>query len=393
MNVVKIKKGKEISLSRKHPWVFSGAIVQLPYQIKNGEIVKIIDFKNETMGIGYYQSGGSIAIRILAFEDIPIDLSYWQRTIDNAADYRYSLGLPEKDLTDSYRLIHGEGDGVPGLIIDIYKNIAVIQCHTTGIYLQCENIAQAIKNRFSASIDTIYLRSKESVAYPEQDEQVDKFLLGSSSVTTIHENGVLFEINVITGQKTGFFLDQRINRHLLGYFAKDKTILNCYCYTGGFSLYSLKNGAKSVTSVDISQTAIDLLEKNLNLNHFEGEHHSVCANVLSYLSEYTTAVYDIVITDPPAFAKSLHKRHNAVQAYKRLNILALQKVKKGGLLFTFSCSQVVGTQLFYDTIVAAGMESGRKIRVTHSLGQGPDHPVNLFHPEGHYLKGLVLYVD
>jgi 23S rRNA (cytosine1962-C5)-methyltransferase len=328
----------------------------------------------------------------LSFTKQDINQLFWNAKISNAKIYRSNLGLPS-DNTDTYRLIHGEGDGVPGLIVDIYNNVAVIQTHSIGVHKAAVQIAEAISQNYEKQIDTIYLRCKDTL--PEQYGLTvsDDFLMGDKEETIVKENNILFKINVITGQKTGFFLDQRENRAMVGRYAKDKSVLNCFCYTGGFSLYALAAGASLVDSVDISQKAVDLMDENITLNNHTTNHRSHCANVMQYLANEEVPLYDIVIVDPPAFAKSLHKRHNAVQAYKRLNVMAMKKVKSGGFLYTFSCSQVVGTQLFYDTIIAAGIESNKNIRVVQSLNQGPDHPIHLFHPEGHYLKGLVLYIE
>ena len=389
---LKLKKGKELSLARKHPWVFSGAILQLPKGLADGEIVDVFSYNMQYLGTGHYQGGGSISVRIISFEQQIIDQDFWNLKISNAKNYRLRLSLPSEN-TNSYRLVHGEGDGVPGLIIDIYNEIAVIQSHSIGIHKDANKIANALSENFGNEISTIYLRCKDTLPEHYSLNLTDTFLKGNQEETIILENNIQFKINVITGQKTGFFLDQRENRALVGQYAKNKSVLNCFCYTGGFSLYALAAGASVVESVDISQKAVDLMNENVALNHYDENHHSHCANVMHYLANDELPKYDIVIIDPPAFAKSLHKRHNAVQAYKRLNTLAMKKVKSGGLLFTFSCSQVVGTQLFYDTIVAAGIEANKNVRVVQSLSQGPDHPIQLFHPEGHYLKGLVLYIE
>lgn len=390
---IKLKKGKEISLQRKHPWVFSGAISFMPKGITDGDVVNVISYNDEFLGKGHYQGGGSISVRIITFHDQIIDQDFWNEIILNAKVYRESLDLIDVSKTNTYRLIHGEGDGIPGLIVDIYNDIAVIQCHSIGVHKENIAIGKAISSNYGKTINSVYVRSKDTLPELYGSTVDDGHMMGDKEETIIMENGINFKINVITGQKTGFFLDQRENRSLLSAFSKDKTVLNCFCYTGGFSLYALLAGATVVDSVDISQKAMDLLEDNLLLNNFIGTHQSYCANVMHFLSDESLPLYDVIIVDPPAFAKSIHKRHNAVQAYKRLNTLAFKKIKPGGFLFTFSCSQVVGTQLFYDTIVAAGMDANKKVRVVKSLSQGPDHPVNLFHPEGHYLKGLLLYVE
>ncbi len=389
---LKLKKGKEVSLQRQHPWVFSGALQFVPKNIEDGALVDVFSYDQKYCGTGHFQGGGSIAVRIITFEKTVIDQEFWNKKIQNAFQYRQALGLINAG-TNAYRLIHGEGDGVPGLIVDIYNHIAVIQCHSIGVHQASDLIAHSISTVLADTIDTIYIRCQDTL--PEQYglQVTDQFVKGSTAEVIVSENHIQFKINIVTGQKTGFFLDQRENRMLVGDFAAGKTVLNCFCYTGGFTLYALVKGASKVDSVDISGKAVDLMDENLTLNQYSGSHGSHCANVMHYLSDAEVPEYDIVIVDPPAFAKSLHKRHNAVQAYKRLNVMALKKVKQGGFLFTFSCSQVVGTQLFYDTIVAAGIEAGKKIRVVKSLSQGPDHPINLFHPEGHYLKGLVLYVE
>lgn len=390
--VILLKKGKEGSLLRKHPWVFSGAIQNIPKNIKDGDVTEIQSFDKKYLATGHYQGGGSISVRILSFDNEIIDQNFWNKKIENAIHYRAQINLPNTN-TNTYRLIHGEGDGLPGLIIDIYNNIAVIQCHSIGMYKDAQNISNAVKLNLP-HLESIFLRSKDTLPEHFANHIEDRFLLGVTEETVVIENNVHFKINVLTGQKTGFFLDQRENRLLVGKNAKGKSVLNCFCYTGGFSLLALQGEASVVDSVDISQKAVDLMDENVLLNTFNnGTHQSICANVMHFLNDADLPSYDIVIVDPPAFAKSLHKRHNAVQAYKRLNALAMKKVKSGGLLFTFSCSQVVGTQLFYDTIVAAGIESGKSVRVVQSLSQGPDHPIQLFHPEGHYLKGLMLYVE
>jgi 23S rRNA (cytosine1962-C5)-methyltransferase len=390
---ITIKKGKEISLLRKHPWVFSGAIAKMENEnIQDGEVVEIVSWNKLFLGLGHYQGRTSIAIRIISFENILIDQSFWNTKISQAYAYRKAVNLPNP-VTNCFRLIHGEGDGLPGLIIDIYNDIAVIQCHSAGMLLAVQDIAKSIRTCLSQQIKHIYVKSKDTLPESAGIENSDHFIFGNKDETTVLENGIQFKVNVASGQKTGFFLDQRENRLLVGTFSKSKSVLNCFCYTGGFSLFALAGHAARVDSVDISQKAVDLMDENVRLNHFIENHQSFCDNVMTLLSSPSDQTYDIVIVDPPAFAKSLHKRHNAVQAYKRLNALALKKVKSGGMLFTFSCSQVVGTQLFYDTIVAAGIESGKNIRVIKSLSQGPDHPIGLFHPEGHYLKGLQLFIE
>ncbi|MFZ1790196.1 MAG: class I SAM-dependent rRNA methyltransferase [Saprospiraceae bacterium] len=387
---ITLQAGREKSLERKHPWIFSGAIRNLPKGIRNGDVVEVVAKDGSYQATGHY-SDGSIAIRILTFDQQPIDANFWQNNITNAANYRKKhLDFPSEH-TNAYRLIHGEGDGLPGLVVDIYGEVAVVQCHSLGMHRSINEIAKAIMEVFGGTIKAVYDKSEEAL---KQGDKKDSWLIGQiGDEIDILENGNKFTINFVSGQKTGFFLDQRDNRSFVGHHSPDQSVLNCFSYTGGFSVYALNAGAKEVVSVDVSKTATDLMDKNMALTKHGAKHLSVTANVMEYLKSEEVPLYDIVIIDPPAFAKSINKRHNAVQAYKRLNALALTKVKKGGLLFTFSCSQVVGTQLFYDTIVAAAIEAGRKIRVMRHLSQGADHPVNLFHPEGHYLKGLMLEVS
>jgi 23S rRNA (cytosine1962-C5)-methyltransferase len=404
-----LKKGKEEPVRRFHPWIFSGAIAKMTVnhkemQIPDGDLVEVVDYKNQTLAVGYYNDG-SIAVRILSFNpDETIDAEFWQKRLQNAYNYRKRLDLTDSDTTNAYRLVHAEGDGLPGLIIDIYNETAVVQCHSIGIYRQINAIADALKMVFKDKLKAIYDKSSETLPppYVAQNSIKNDYLFGEITTPAIVlENGNQFAVDWITGQKTGFFLDQRDNRALISRYSKGKTVLNAFCYSGGFSVYALKAGAKSVHSIDISPKAIDLTDKNIVLNfELNSElntlktinHESTAVDVLQFLKD-NKAVYDVMVVDPPAFAKSMSKRHNAVQAYKRLNAMALRQITEGGILFTFSCSQVVDRQLFYDTIVAAAIEAGRKVRVMHHLTQPADHPVSMFHPEGSYLKGLVLYVE
>lgn len=391
MNNIRLLKGKEKSVLRKHPWVFSGAVKPSGTDIKDGEVVNVLDFKGAFLGKGYYQNTKSINVRLITFEEEEIDQTFFNRKILKAKEFRENLLNFKKNNTNAYRLFHGEGDGLSGLIIDIYNTCAVIQSHNVGVYHSRFKIAEAVKNNYGSSISTIYSKAKDTLI--TKDESIeDHYLEGESDHTIVEENGILFNVNWKEGQKTGFFLDQRENRKILQNYTYNKSVLNCFCYTGGFSLYALKSGAKSVTSIDISEKAMDSLKQNLAINKLELHHQSECGNVMDFLKN-TNVKYDVLVVDPPAFAKSINKKHNAVQAYKRLNTLALSKVNPGGILFTFSCSQVIGEQLFYDTIVASAIESQRNIRVIQKLSQGQDHPVNIYHPEGAYLKGLILYVE
>lgn len=377
-------------MDRKHPWIFSGALQKLPPKLADGDLVEVRSHSNEFIALGHY-SGGSIAIRILSFEKRACDQTFWFEKIKDAATYRKEhLHLPSPE-TNAFRLIHGEGDGLPGLVVDVYGPVAVVQCHSMGMYKSRHEIAGAILKTYEGYITSVYLKSEESL---KNSELTDTWLAGERLESIkVKEYGHEFMIHVETGQKTGFFLDQRENRLLVGRHSTGRSVLNCFSYTGGFSVYALNTDASKVVSVDISKTATALADENIGFCEHADRHETVTANVLEYLKSAEIPLYDVVIIDPPAFAKSVAKRHNAVQAYKRLNALALEKVRPGGLLFTFSCSQVVGTQLFYDTVVAAAIEVGRSVRVMQQLSQGADHPVSLFHPEGHYLKGLMLQVS
>ena len=382
-----LKKGKEIAIGRKHPWIFSGAIDSID-PCTTGDLVQVYDYKDNWLACGHV-GDGSIAIRILSFTQQEIDAQFWVSRIQNCKDLRNKLSLGMNFPTNAYRLVHGEGDLLPGLIIDIYANTAVIQAHTDGMYLNLDAIAEAIKTVFGDEIAHIY--SKSSAAMHDAEIE-DEFLLGDQHEVVATENNMKFKVNWVTGQKTGFFLDQRENRQLLGHYSKGKSVLNTFSYSGGFSVAALIGGATKVVSVDISQTAVTLGDENVALNNLTENHLSVQADVMKNLKD-EPEMFDIVILDPPAFAKSLTKKHQATMGYKRLNMLGLERVKPGGLLFTFSCSQVIDEKLFANTVTAAAIEVGRNCRILHRLGQGPDHPVNIFHPEGHYLKGLVLEVE
>lgn len=392
MKKITLKPKRDGSLRRFHPWVFSGAVKYKPADLVDGDLVSVHDHQGELLGVGHYQDA-SICVRIISFEPTEAELPFWKEKIRNAFNYRKQLGLIDKAATNCYRLVHAEGDHLPGLIIDIYDKVAIVQCHSIGMYRDREKIKAALLEVFQDDLECIYDKSSETLPSAFATNVKNEFLFGDKTDGIVKENGHLFAIDWVEGQKTGFFLDQRFNRQLVGSYAKDKTVLNAFCYSGGFSIYALKAGAKWVDSVDVSKKAIALTDKNVELNGFgPDQHQSHASDVLQFLQQ-TEKTYDLMIVDPPAYAKSLKKRHNAVQGYKRLNAAALQKVKPGGILFTFSCSQVVDQELFYNTIVAAALEANRKIRVMHRLSQPPDHPVNFFHPEGSYLKGLALFVE
>lgn len=384
MQKIILKPGKEKALLRKHPWIFSGAIAN-DRGAEDGEMVMVCGNDQSILGYGHYQSRGSISVRMLSFGSQPLAFDFWNTRLQNALDLRKKLNLIRPD-NEIFRLIHGEGDGLPGLIIDIYGKHAVVQPHHLGMVRSIPAIVSGLKS-LDYSLETIYIK------HPDKNSNAtDKFVLGDAEETVALENGVPFRVNWVTGQKTGFFIDQRENRHLLGSLCNGKSVLNLFSYSGGFSMYAIKNNASKVTSVDISQKAIDLCNANAELQQDVEVHHGVAEDVLAFLRD-SDEVYDIVIVDPPAYAKSLKKKHSAVQGYKRLNAEAFKHVKKGGFMLTFSCSQVVDRELFYNTITAAGIEAGVEARVLQHLGQGPDHPVNLFHPEGSYLKGLWMEVN
>ncbi len=393
MKSLKLKKNKEINIYRKHPWVFSGALMEKQDLPEDGETVYLQDANGNRLGFGHYHNG-SIAIKLLSFGSRDYTDEFWFERLQQAFMLRSSWHF-ERQLSNCYRWVHGEGDQLPGLIIDVFDRYVVIQCHTIGMHRHLDQLILAIKKIMGAGLSGIIDKSKDSLPSEYALSIQNKVWLGEWTDELIcMENGFRFKVDCLTGQKTGFFLDQRDNRKLVSEYAKDRNILNAYCYSGGFSMYALANEAKHVDSVDVSKKALDLLLHNLELNNLTTKsHESICEDVNTYLQSMESGKYDLIILDPPAFAKSIAKRHTAVQAYKRINLMALKKIAANGLLFTFSCSQVVDENLFYHTIVSAGIESQRNIRILHKLSQGPDHPVSLFHPEGSYLKGLVLLVE
>lgn len=393
MNYPKIilKHGKEISLKRKHHWVFSGAIFQKDNDLENGQLVAVHSSKDEFLGIGHFAEG-SIMVRIISFEELEIDQEFWNEKIASAYALRKSLGLTENEETNVYRLVHGEGDLLPGLIVDFYNGTAVIQAHQIGMHAHLKEIANAIKVTYGDRISGVFDKSAETLP-KNLGITSNEWVLGAPKTDLVQEYGATYKIDWEKGQKTGFFIDQRENRKLLASYSNGKKVLNTFCYSGGFSVLALLEGAAEVHSVDISPKAIELIEENIQLNpEITGKHESKVADVVKYIREIG-ADYDLIVLDPPAFAKNLKARHNAVQAYKRLNAEALKKIKPGGILFTFSCSQVVDKALFRNTVTAAALESGRKVKVLHQVTQPADHPINIFHPETEYLKGLVLFVE
>jgi 23S rRNA (cytosine1962-C5)-methyltransferase len=392
MKKIFLKPKKDAALRRFHPWVFSGAVRRTEGHPSDGELVEVYSHQGDFLGAGHYQHG-SIRVRIISFTPTNADHDFWTGRLEQALQYRRSLKLSAEGRTDAYRLIHGEGDDLPGLIIDMYGRTAVLQCHSIGMHLERHKIAEALQAVCGNKLEAVYDKSRETLPGEYSATVENQYLFGGSETSTVLENGHRFIVDWEAGQKTGFFLDQRENRRLLAKYAPGKRLLNAYCYSGGFSVYALGAGASHVDSVDISGRAVELCRKNVEfLGDTAGPHEAYREDVLRFLQRESSP-YDLIVVDPPAFAKSLKKRHNAVQGYKRLNAAALTKVKAGGILFTFSCSKVVDKTLFYHTVVAAALEARRKVKVMHQLSQAPDHPVSLYHPEGEYLKGLVLYID
>ena len=387
--ILHIRKGKEQSLMRRHPWVFSGAIESSTESLKDGDLVCLMTRKDQFLGIGHFQHA-TISVRILSFEYEEIDQAFFDRKIKKAVDSRINIGLLSKQ-NNIFRVCHGEGDELPGLVIDFYNGVAVIQCHSIGMYFSVEMIANALKNAFGKKLTAVYSMSTDTL--PKRTDVTDAYLFGSCETPHVAlENGVKYNIDWITGQKTGFFIDQRVNRRILGEYSKGKKVLNTFCYSGGFSLQALNHGASLVHSLDSSKKAIALTDDNILLNNFTEKHLSICADAMDYMKDLQED-YDIIVLDPPAFAKHREKRHQAIQGYKRLNAHAIRQIKPGGIIFTFSCSQVIDKALFTNTIIAAAIESGRNVRILEQIHQPADHPIHAFHPEGEYLKGLIIQVD
>lgn len=390
---IRLRPKKEESLKRFHPWVFSGAIASLPDDIAEGEIVKVFSSQNEFLGVGHYQIG-SIAVRILSFSDVEINLDFYEQRISSAYRLRFDNGLIS-DLNHTYRLIHGEGDNLPGLIVDVYEKSAVIQAHSVGMDSDKDIIVEAIKNVFGDNIKNIFYKSEGTLPFKADIEVKDRYLMGGNDVEAVSmENGLKFNIDWLRGQKTGFFIDQRDNRSLLEKYSNNRDIVNLFCYTGAFSIYALRGGAKSVVSIDSSSKAIMLTEENVRLNFEDDKRHtSLSEDAFKYLRDMENDANDLIILDPPAFAKHRGAIKNALQGYKRLNALAIEKIKPGGIIFTFSCSQVISKDQFRLAVFSAAAMTGRKVRILHQLTQPTDHPINIYHPEGEYLKGLVIHVE
>lgn len=387
-----LKRGKEESLKRFHPWIFSGAIHHMDEGIEEGETVRVITAAGEFIAVGHYQIG-SIAVRVLSFEDIEINTDFWCERLQSALDVRIGVGIADSPTNNTYRLVHGEGDYLPGLVIDCYGSTAVMQAHSVGMHVCRNEICQALVQVMGDRIANVYYKSETTLPYKADLHQENGFLVGGDASNVAIENGLKFHIDWLRGQKTGFFVDQRENRSLLEQYAKGKSVLNMFCYTGGFSVYAMRGDAKQVHSVDSRAKAIELTNDNVALN-FPGDarHEAFCEDAFKYLDEHDQQ-YDLIVLDPPAFAKHRAALRNALKGYTRLNVKGLQRIKKGGILFTFSCSQVVTKDNFRNAVFTAAAQVGRKVRILHQLHQPADHPINIYHPEGEYLKGLVLYVE
>ncbi len=392
-----LHRGKEESLLRRHPWVFSGAIdyvrAESEEEIAEGAVVDVYSKSGDFLARGHFQVG-SIAVRALTFRQEEIDERWWRERIAAAYALRRTLGLVGQEATTCYRLIHGEGDSLPGLVVDLYGTTAVVQCHSVGMYRARLQIAEALGACLGDRLTAVYDKSSQTVPYNARLGAVDGYLHGTTDVPlAVRENGLRFLVNWEAGQKTGFFLDQRENRELVRRYASGRTVLNTFCYTGGFSVYALAGGAAEVCSVDSSERAVAMAEENVRLNFGPGARHTaLAADAVDYIRDIGDR-YDLVILDPPAFAKHHKVLGNAMQGYRRLNARALAQIRPGGILFTFSCSQAVSKELFRTTVFSAAAQAGRNVRILHQLTQPADHPVNIYHPEGEYLKGLVLHVE
>ena len=390
-NVI-LRRGKEESLKRFHPWIFSGAVMNLEGNPEEGDVVTVLDSQHNFLCQGHWQVG-SIAVRVLTFEQEPIDDAFWQKRLGEALGVRQAIGLADSEAGDTYRLVHGEGDLLPGLVIDVYGKTAVMQAHSVGMHVSREQIAVALKLVMGERLDSIYYKSETTLPIKAAIDGGNGFLLGESHTDVAVENGLRFHIDWLKGQKTGFFVDQRENRSLLERYSHGRSVLNMFCYTGGFSVYALRGGAKLVHSVASSSKAVELVRANVELNFpAEPRHEAFAEDAFRFLDDMTVP-YDLVVLDPPAFAKHRDAVKNALRGYTKLNARAMEKIAPGGILFTFSCSQVVTKDNFRNAVFTAAAQSGRRVRILHQLHQPADHPINIYHPEGEYLKGLVLYVE
>ncbi|MBR0273630.1 MAG: class I SAM-dependent rRNA methyltransferase [Bacteroidaceae bacterium] len=388
-----LKRGKEESLRRFHPWIFSGAIHHIEGHQEEGALARVLTADGDYIATGHWQIG-SIAVRVLTFNDEPIDLAFWQRRLLAALDVRKAIGVAGNPNNSTYRLVHGEGDHLPGLVIDLYGPTAVVQAHSVGMHCCRQQIAEALQQVMGDTVQHIYYKSETTLPFKADLGQENGFLVGGDADDIAVENGLKFHIDWLRGQKTGFFVDQRDNRSLLETYSKGRDVLNMFCYTGGFSVYAMRGGACKVHSVDSSAKAVDLVNANIELN-FPGDHrHQAFAeDAFRFLQQMDNGAYDLIILDPPAFAKHKDALRNAIKGYTRLNLRAFEKIRPGGILFTFSCSQAVSKEQFRTAVFTAAAQSGRRVRILHQLHQPADHPINIYHPEGEYLKGLVLFVE
>lgn len=389
---VYLKPRKQESLLRFHPWIFSGALAGMDDGIEEGEVVRVITHEGQFIAVGHYQIG-SIAVRVLSFRDITIDGAFWRSRLEAALLMRQRIGIADNPNNNTFRLVHGEGDNLPGLIIDCYGETAVMQAHSVGMHYCRQEICDALIDVMGGRIKNVYYKSETTLPYKAHLGEEDGFIHGRTDDNVAVENGLKFRVDWLRGQKTGFFVDQRGNRSLLEKYAMGKSVLNMFCYTGGFSVYAMRGGAKLVHSVDSSAKAIELTNANVALNFpDDSRHEAFCEDAFKYLDNNNDK-YDLIILDPPAFAKHRGALHNALKGYTRLNVKGLERIRKGGILFTFSCSQVVTKDNFRNAVFTAAAQTGRKVRILHQLHQPADHPINIYHPEGEYLKGLVLYVE
>lgn len=392
LRTLRLKRGKEESLDRFHPWVFSGALTEMPDDIDEGSLVAIESHDGRHIGVGHFQIG-SIAVRMLSFDNEPIDAAFYRRRLTEAFRLRQTLGLRRED-NDAFRLVHGEGDFLPGLVVDIYGPTAVVQAHSPGMHFARDIIARELVALPDAGIDNVYYKSETTLPYKARLDPQNDYIIGGYQTDIATENGLKFHVDWLRGQKTGFFVDQRDNRALLERYSAGRNVLNMFCYTGGFSVYAMRGGARGVTSVDSSAKAVSLTEANISLN-FPGDtrHKAVAEDAFKFLDNISEGEYDLIILDPPAFAKHRSALRNALRGYQRLNARAFERIAPGGVLFTFSCSQAVSKEQFRLAVFSAAAQTGRKVRILHQLTQPADHPVNIYHPEGEYLKGLILYVE
>ena len=396
---VTLKRGKDESLRRFHPWVFSGAVAHTDSGVSDGDVVRVLDHAGQFIAVGHYQEG-SIMVRVLSFSDEQIDEDFFLSRLNQAYNARKAIGLADNAAGNTFRLVHGEGDSLPGLIVDIYGKTAVMQSHSIGMHLARYHVAAALRRLMGEQLTALYYKSETTLPFITDISETDGYLFGAAGSDIAIENGLKFHIDWLRGQKTGFFIDQRENRLLLQHYAKERKVLNMFCYTGGFSVYAMRGGATLVHSVDSSAKAIELTRQNVEMNFPDDPRHAAyCEDAFRFLDNHVgsnredATSYDLIILDPPAFAKHRGALHNALKGYTRLNQKAFEKIAKGGILFTFSCSQVVSMTHFRNAVFTAAAQARRQVRILHFLHQPADHPVNIYHPEGEYLKGLVLYVE